>query len=77
MIIFANTEVGRIHEEVPIYLEGEAMQISFNAVYLIDALRAIGSDNIYLDLTGPLSPGVLRPVDGDQYLSLVLPVRTS
>lgn len=77
VILFANTEVGRIHEEVPIFLEGETMQISFNAVYLIDALRAIGSENIYLELTGPLSPGILRPVEGDHYLSLVLPVRSN
>lgn len=76
VIITANTEVGRIHEEVQVYLQGDAMQIAFNAVYLIDALRAIGSDDIYLDLSGPLSPGILRPVEGDDYLSLVLPVRT-
>ncbi|AEF92907.1 DNA polymerase III, beta subunit [Desulfotomaculum nigrificans CO-1-SRB] len=77
VIITANTEVGRIHEEVPVFLDGETTAISFNAVYLIDALRAIGSDNIYLDLSGPLSPGILRPVEEDNYLSLVLPVRTS
>ncbi|SHK53307.1 DNA polymerase III subunit beta [Desulforamulus aeronauticus] len=76
IIITANTEVGRIHEEVAVYLQGDTMQIAFNALYLIDALRAIGSDDIYLDLSGPLSPGILRPVEGDDYLSLVLPVRT-
>ncbi|ABO48554.1 DNA polymerase III, beta subunit [Desulforamulus reducens MI-1] len=77
IILTANTEVGRIHEEVPVYLQGESLQISFNAMYLIDALRAIGSDNIYFDLSGPLSPGILRPVEGDDYLSLILPVRTT
>lgn len=76
IVINANTEVGRIHEEVPIFLQGETMQISFNALYLIDALRAIGSDSIYLDMSGPLSPGILRSVEGEEYLSLILPVRT-
>ncbi|PHJ37784.1 DNA polymerase III subunit beta [Desulforamulus profundi] len=76
IVISANTEVGKIHEEVPVYLQGEPMQIAFNALYLIDALRANGSENIYLDMSGPLSPGILRPVGGEDYLSLVLPVRT-
>ncbi|GAB6159138.1 DNA polymerase III subunit beta [Desulfotomaculum varum] len=76
IIITANTEVGRIHEEVAVYLQGEPIQIAFNATYLIDALRACGSDSIYLDLSGPLSPGILRPVEGEDYLSLILPMRT-
>lgn len=76
VIIHANTEVGKIYEEVPIYLQGAPIQIAFNALYLIDSLRAIGSESIYFDLSGPLSPGILRPVEGDEYLSLVLPVRT-
>lgn len=77
VIISANTEVGRIHEEVPAYLAGETMNIAFNAVYLIDALKAIGGESIYIDMSGPLSPGILRTVDNENYLSLVLPVRTS
>lgn len=76
VIINANTEVGKIHEELPIYLQGDPIQIAFNAVYLIDALKSIGGDNLYFDMSGPLSPGILRPVEGDEYLSLVLPVRT-
>lgn len=76
VIIHANTEVGKIYEEVPVYLQGEPIQIAFNALYLIDSLRAIGSESIYFDLSGPLSPGIMRPVEGEEYLSLVLPVRT-
>ncbi|GAB6179178.1 DNA polymerase III subunit beta [Desulfotomaculum defluvii] len=77
LVITANTEVGRIHEEVPVYLQGDTIQIAFNAVYLTDALRAISCDNIYFDMSGPLSPGILRPVESDDYISLVLPVRTA
>ncbi|MBO8138435.1 MAG: DNA polymerase III subunit beta [Desulfotomaculum sp.] len=77
LIVTANTEIGEIHEEINIYLEGECMQVAFNASYLTDALRNIGSDEIYLELNGPLSPGVIKPVDKDDYLSLILPVRTA
>ncbi|MEG6617228.1 DNA polymerase III subunit beta [Peptococcaceae bacterium 1198_IL3148] len=76
LLITANTEIGGIHEEVNSYLEGEPMQIAFNASYLTDVLRAIGKEEIYFELNGPLSPGVIKPVEEDNYLALILPVRT-
>jgi DNA polymerase-3 subunit beta len=77
IFITANTEIGGIHEEVNAYLEGEPMQIAFNAGYLTDVLRAVGKEEIHFELNGPLSPGVIKPVDGDDYLTLILPVRTA
>lgn len=77
LIITANTEVGRIYEEVPVYLEGESMQVAFNAAYLIEILKAVNSEEIYFELSGPLAPGIIRPVDKDDYLALILPVRTN
>lgn len=77
IFITANTEIGGIHEEVNALLEGEPMEISFNAGYLTDVLRAVGKEEIYFELNGPLSPGVIKPVDGDDYLTLILPVRTA
>jgi DNA polymerase-3 subunit beta len=77
LLITANTEIGRIHEEINSFLEGDPMEIAFNASYLTDVLRAIGKEEIYFELNGPLSPGVVKPVDGDNYLALILPVRTA
>ncbi|MBM7855831.1 DNA polymerase-3 subunit beta [Desulfohalotomaculum tongense] len=77
LLVTANTEIGGIHEEVNCYLEGDAMQIAFNAHYLTDVLRSIMAEEIYFELNGPLSPGVIKPVAKDDYLSLILPVRTA
>ncbi|MDD4237732.1 MAG: DNA polymerase III subunit beta [Desulfotomaculaceae bacterium] len=75
LIVSVNTEVGRVHEEIPVFQEGEPFEVAFNARYLGDVLKAMGSEEIIMELTGPLSPGVLRPVDDQEYLSLLLPVR--
>lgn len=75
LVVSVNTEVGRVHEEIPVFQEGEPFQVAFNARYLGDVLKAMGSEEISMELTGPLSPGVLRPVDDKEYLSLLLPVR--
>lgn len=71
-------EIGKIHEEINVFLEGEPIEIVFNSRYLIDALKAADSEEIYMELTGSLSPGIIRTVvEEDKYLYLILPVRTS
>ncbi|BAF58183.1 DNA polymerase sliding clamp subunit [Pelotomaculum thermopropionicum SI] len=75
MVVTANSEVGRVREELAVQQEGEPVQIAFNARYLSDVLKVVGSEEIDIEFTGPLSPGVIRPVGSTDYLSLLLPVR--
>jgi DNA polymerase-3 subunit beta len=70
-------EIGRVTEIVaPTSTDGEELKISFNAKYMMDALRSIDSTEIRASFSGPMSPFVLRPTDHDWMLHLILPVRT-
>jgi len=71
------SELGKISEQIAIEMEGKDVTIAFNAKFLIDALKVIDSDQILFELSGPFSPGVMRPLDNPNYIYLVLPVRTS
>lgn len=76
LIINSNSpDIGKIHEEVPVYTEGEETQIAFNSKYLTDVLKIIDAEEILLELTGSLSPGIVKPVNGENYIYLILPVR--
>lgn len=76
LIVDSNSpEVGRIHEEIPVDFEGEEMEITFNARYLLDVLKVIDSDQIAMEWTGPLSAAIFRPVDEVPYFCLILPMR--
>ena len=46
------------------------------AKYLVDVLSRVEADQFSLELTGPVAPGLLRPLDGRDYLHVVMPVRT-
>jgi DNA polymerase-3 subunit beta len=76
--ISSNTpEVGKVIEQVQIKeITGEEIKISFNAKFILDALKAIDSSEITIGFTGAMSPFVLKPTDHDRTLHLVLPVRT-
>lgn len=76
--ITANSpEVGKVTENVPLNeFSGEPFKISFNAKYMIDALRALDSEHIRIQFTGPMAPFIIQPTDYDAILYLILPVRT-
>ena len=57
-------------------IEGDAVQIAFNARYLQEALQNLDYEQLALEFSGPLSPGVLKPTDGADYVHVIMPVRT-
>ena len=69
------TALGRSYDELELAPCPEPIEIGFNNRYLLDALRAVDSDICMLELKSGLSPCVLRPVEGDAFTYLVLPVR--
>ncbi len=76
MTIAAAADVGETEGQVEASLEGEAVTIAFNARYLQDALANVDGDQLALEFTGPLSPGVLKPVGDPDYVHVIMPVRT-
>jgi DNA polymerase-3 subunit beta len=75
--VSANAEVGDHVGQVEATVEGDGTTIAFNARYLADVLTNVGADQFALELNGPLSPGVFKPVGDDQYIHVVMPVRTT
>lgn len=77
LVVTASTpEVGRGYEELAATGEGEALEIAFNARFLIEGLRAVDAEAVRFDISGPINPCRLTGVDDDGYLYIVLPVRS-
>ena len=76
LAITANTpEVGEARESLAVNYKGKEMAIAFNPKYLIDALGALGEDEVFFELIDELSPGVLK-INGP-FLYVVMPMRLS
>ena len=68
--------IGEAHDVCPIAGDGKDLEIGFNCKYLLDALRAVPTEEVSLELINGLSPIVLNPCDGSgKYSYMVLPVR--
>jgi DNA polymerase III subunit beta len=75
--VTATADVGDYEGAVEAAVEGDGTTIAFNARYLADVLTNVDADRFAIELNGPLSPGVFRPVGDDAYVHVVMPVRTT
>ena len=67
--------MGQAVERISCQMEGEELEIAFNARYMSDVLKNLDEDEMYLCFNTNISPCVIRPVEGEDFLYLVLPVR--
>lgn len=68
--------IGEAHDMCSTAGDGKDLEIGFNSRYLLDALRAVPTPEVSLELINGLSPIVLNPCDGSAKFSyMVLPVR--
>ncbi|MBD1371971.1 DNA polymerase III subunit beta [Hazenella sp. IB182357] len=72
----ASQDIGSVSEEVAAQVEGNELSISFNARYMIDALRTIESDQVKIQFTGTMTPFLIQPVDTSDSLHVIVPIRT-
>ena len=76
LLLKTNTTIGAAEDRCSLAGNGKELQIGFNVRYLADALRAVPSEEVVLELTNGLSPIVMTPVeDKYDYAYMVLPVR--
>jgi DNA polymerase-3 subunit beta len=74
--ITANTpEVGEAKESMSINYKGRDISIAFNPEFLMDPLRNLPNDEIYLELIDDLSPGVIKIQT--PFLYVIMPMRVS
>jgi len=68
-------EVGRAYEEVPISMDGENIEIAFNARYVMEVLSVLDAEKMTLELTGALNPGILKAEGRSDFLYVVMPMQ--
>ena len=74
--ITANTpEVGEAKESLAVAYKGREFSIAFNPEFLMAPLRALGEDEVFLDLIDEMSPGVLKIQT--PFLYVLMPMRIS
>jgi DNA polymerase-3 subunit beta len=67
-------ELGDNEGSIDATVEGQESKIAFNSKYLSDVLDVLGKGEVAVETTTPSSPGVIRPLNKEGYVHVVMPM---
>jgi len=70
-----NPDVGEGSEELDVDYAGAPLVVGFNAKYLLDVLGALPDDEVALELSGELDPGVVKGAQHENFVGVIMPMR--
>jgi DNA polymerase-3 subunit beta len=70
-------EVGDNLNEIDAVVEGQPLQIAFNARYLTDVLSVLTATQVGLEASTSSSPGVVRPVGVEGFTHVLMPMHVA
>lgn len=73
--ITSKSEEGAVREEVIVSKDGDDLDIGFNAKYVLDVLKSIDDEEVYMLFNTSITPCLVEPVEGNRFEYLILPVR--
>jgi DNA polymerase-3 subunit beta len=76
-LVATSAELGDNVADVDASIEGNPMEVAFNAKYLIDVLSIIDTPQVALETTAASSPGVIRPIGDDKFTHVIMPMHIS
>ena len=71
--VHVNSSMGSLNEDIDINKDGKDIMIGFNPKFLIDALKVIDDEQIYIYLVNPKAPCFIKDKE-ESYIYLILPV---
>lgn len=77
VVVSANSHaIGFAEDTIEAAIEGGELTIAFNPDYLADAMKVMEGDEMILDMSAPLKPGIIREPGNDSFRCVITPVRT-
>ena len=73
--INCETVLGKVNDKISVNMSGEPIEIAFNPRYLLEAFKNVETSEIKIEFSGPLNPIAIRPLEGNEFTSIILPVR--
>jgi len=73
--IYSVSRIGKVEDNIEVNKTGEDIEIRFNHKFLLDIFKSIEDDYIKLNFTNNLSPCIIKSMENEEFLYLVLPVR--
>ena len=76
LMLTSTSEIGNTKENITVGVKGEDLCISFNSKYFSDCLRVIDNTYVKMNLNSAIQPCVITPCEGEDFVFLILPVKS-
>lgn len=74
VIAATSTETGNNEAQIDASVDGEPIEIAFNVKYMTDVLNVIETPQVALETSGPMEPGVIKPVGDTDFIHIIMPM---
>jgi len=74
-LLTSSPEVGEASETIPVKYSGKDITIAFNPGFMMAPLKHLDSDEVFLELSDDLSPGVIK--SNVPFLYVIMPIRVN
>ncbi len=76
-IFSQNPDLGESKAQMKAEIEGEEVKTSFNYRFIIDGISNIEGKKVILEMNGEEGPGVLKPLQDENFLYVVMPIKSN
>ncbi len=70
-----NQNLGNATESIPVQYQGDALDIYFNCMYLMNVIHEVSSEDVLMEFNTALTPVKIKSTTEDHYLFVVMPMR--
>ena len=71
------SEIGKVEENIDIECNNkEKLEISFSSKYMLEALKTFKDEDILILLNSDIKPIIVKSVDDESLIQLILPIKT-
>ena len=75
LTVSAVSAQGNLQENIEVKVEGDLIDVDFNSRYILDVLKNIDDETIRVEVNGGQGPCIIKPLEGENYIYLILPIR--
>lgn len=72
--VLVDNEIGSVNDTIDSFISGTSITICFNIKCFIDVVKNIDAEELCFEMTQPNRPCVIKPVEGNSFCYLVLPI---
>ena len=75
LVVNSSSQTMDFEDETDVDYKGKDLQVSFNPKFVMDVLRNIGEAKALMEFNAPSTPALIKPVKGEEFLYIVMPLR--